>query len=76
MLKIRQAEGRRCEVSKITIEHAGKRYEVKDFMIRELINGLIKVRFSNGICPECGNDTFWIQASPAKPVMRDGGAKQ
>ena len=62
-------------MSKITIEHEGKRYDVKDFTIRDSHNGHVKVRFNTGICPECGNDTFWIQASPAKPVMRDGGAK-
>ena len=62
-------------MSKITVEHNGKRYEVKDFMIRDSTNGFIKVRFSNGICTECGNSVFWILASEAGPVMRDGGAK-
>lgn len=59
-------------MSRITIEHEGKRYEVKDFTIRDSNNGFIKVRFSNGICPECGNSAFWILASEAGPVMRDG----
>ena len=59
-------------MSKITIEHEGKRYEVEDFTIHATRNGNALVKFDTGLCPECGNNVFWIQAYPAKPVMRDG----
>ena len=62
-------------MSKITIEHEGKRYEVEDFTIRTTHNGHALVKFNTGLCPECGNNVFWIQASEAKPVTRDGGAR-
>ena len=63
-------------MSKITVEHEGKRYEVKDFTIRSEFNGCVKIKFNEGICPECGGSTFWVAAKEAKPVMRDGGAKR
>ena len=69
-----EEEERRCEVSSITIMHEGKRYEVKDFMIRSTSNGNIRIQIKNGICTECGGCTFWIFADESKPVMRDGGA--
>ena len=61
-------------MSKIIINHGGKLYEVEGFSISSTHNGHIRVKFNNGICPECGNDAFWIFASEAKPVTRDAGS--
>ena len=62
-------------MSRIIIEHEGKRYEVKDFTIRSTFNGCVRIQFKSGICSECGGDTFWVEARDAKPVMRDGGVR-
>lgn len=55
--------------------HEGKRYEVEDFKIVSPFNGCVKIKFNDGICPECGGSTFWIAVREAKPVTRDGSAK-
>ena len=63
-------------MSSITIMHDGKRYEVEDFKIVSPFNGCVKIKFNDGICPECGGSTFWIAVREAKPVTRDGSAKE
>ena len=52
-------------MSRIIIEHEGKRYEVEGFTIRSPFNGCIKIKFDEGICPECGGSTFWVSAREA-----------